>query len=268
MSNVELPLVVFSVLSQTAIGMVIINTGRKWAAEPHLAHLQEGGRQWGIILAFLITGMIASFFHLGHPLQAHTTLKHLSKAWLSWELLGIAVFFGLAILGFLTEKGKKGGIISFTTALVGLLTLLFMGMTYSPPGYPAINNALPLVFFLLTALLLGASCSSWFAPPEKKVWLLRILSVSLIVGLVVYLIVPCVWLSGGTVMKQTAWAWILSPLYWGRIGIGLVLPLILLWRLRDIPPWLPVIILLGELMGRAAFFRDTVHAAGNIGGIY
>lgn len=268
MSNVEIPLVVFSVLSQTAIGMVIINTKRQWAAEPHLAHLDESRRYWGIVLAFLITGMIASFFHLGHPLQAYTTLKHLSKAWLSWELVGIAVFLVLAILGFLTEKGKKSGIISFATALVGLLTLLFMGMTYSPPGYPAINNALPLIFFLLTALLLGASCSAWLAPPEKRAWLLKILSVSLIIGLVVYLIVPCVWLSGGTVMKQTAWAWISSPLYWGRIGIGLVLPLILLWRIRDIPPWLPVIILLGELMGRAVFFKDTVHAAGNIGGLY
>jgi DMSO reductase anchor subunit len=124
------------------------------------------------------------------------------------------------------------------------------------------------VFFLITALLLGTSCSAWITPPEKRAGLLRILAVSLIVGLVVYLLVPCIWLSGGTVMQQTAWAWISSPLYWGRIAIGLVVPLILLWRLRDIPPWLPVMILVGELMGRAGFFRDTIHAAANIGGLY
>lgn len=265
MSNLEIPLVLFSVFSQTAIGLVIISTGRQWATD---APGEGDRRQWGIVLAFLITGMIASFFHLGHPLQAYTTLKHLSKAWLSWELLGIAVFLGLALVGFFTEKGKKGGIIPVLTALVGLLTLLFMGMTYSPPGYPALNNALPLVFFLITALLLGTSCSTWITPPEKKAWLVKILGVSLIVGLVVYLIVPCIWLSGGTVMKQTAWAWISSPLYWGRIVVGLVLPLIVLWRSRDIPLWLPVIILLGELIGRAGFFNDTIHAATNIGGLY
>lgn len=265
MSAIEMPLVLFSVLSQTAIGLVIMNAGRKWATD---GPIDGDRRQWGIVLAFLITGMIASFFHLGHPLEAYTTLKHLSKAWLSWELLGITIFLCLALVGFFTEKDKNSSPVVFLTALIGLLTLLFMGMTYAPPGYPALNNALPLVFFLLTALLLGTSFSAWFTPLEKRPWLFRILTVSLIVGLVVYLIVPCIWLSGDTVTVQTAWAWISSPLYWGRIVIGLVLPLIFLWRIKDIPPWLPVIILIGELLGRAAFFKETVHAAANIGGLY
>ncbi|MEE4240884.1 MAG: DmsC/YnfH family molybdoenzyme membrane anchor subunit [Desulfopila sp.] len=265
MSNIEMPLVLFSVLSQTAVGLVIINAGRNWAAEGPVGISRS---QWGIVLAFLITGMIASFFHLGHPLQAFTTLKHLSKAWLSWELLGITLFLCLALIGFFTGKDKKKSPVVFLAALVGLLTLVFMGMTYAPPGYPALNNALPLVFFLLTALLLGTSFSAWFTPAEKRPLLFRILTVSLIVGLVVYLLVPCIWLSGGTVTMQTAWSWLSSPLYWGRVGIGLLLPLILLWRLKDIPLWLPVIILIGELLGRAAFFKETVHAAANIGGLY
>jgi hypothetical protein len=68
-------------------------------------------------------------------------------------------------------------------------------------------------------------------------------------------------------MVQTANAWIESPLYWGRIAIGLILPLLLIWKIKDIPPWLPLIILIGELLGRAAFFQETVHAATNIGGL-
>lgn len=265
MSKIEMPLVLFSVLSQTAIGLVVINTCRQWAVD---GPREDDRKQWGIVLAFLITGMIASFFHLGHPLQAYTALKHLSEAWLSWELLGTSIFLGLTILGFFMAGGKNGRMIGFVTALVGLLTLLFMGMTYAPPSYPAINNVLPLVFFLLTALLLGTSFSSWFAPPATRLWLTRVLTVTLIVGLIIYLIVPCIWLSGGTVMAQTGWAWLASPLYWGRVGLGLLLPLALLWWRKDIPPWLPLLILIGELMGRAAFFKDTVHAAGNIGGLY
>ena len=265
MSTIEMPLVLFSVLSQTAIGLVFINSCRQWATD---GPIEDDRRQWGIVLAFLVTGMVASFFHLGHPLQAYTALKHLGKAWLSWELLGISLFLCLSVIGMVKAKDKNSRLFVSATALVGLLTLLFMGMTYSPPGYPAINNALPLVFFLLTALLLGASVSAWFTPPATQVWLTRILTVTLIVGFVVYLIVPCIWLSGGTVMAQTGSAWLASPLYWGRVGIGLVLPLVILWRTREIPIWLPVIILIGELSGRAAFFRDTVHAAGNIGGLY
>jgi len=264
MSTIEMPLVLFSVLSQTAIGLVVINSCRQWAAD---GPVKADRRQWGIVLAFLVTGMVASFFHLGHPLQAYTALKHLDKAWLSWELLGISVFLCLTILGFFMAKDKNVRLVSFLAALVGVLTLLFMGMTYAPPGYPAVNNVLPLVFFLTTTLLLGTGFSAWVAPPATKPWLTRILTMTLIVGVIVYLIVPCIWLSGGTVMAQTGWTWFASPLYWGRVGIGLVLPLAVLWRTKDIPLWLPVLILLGELMGRAAFFRDTVHAAANIGGL-
>jgi DMSO reductase anchor subunit len=265
MSNIEMPLVLFSVLSQTAIGLVVINSCRQWAVD---GPAETERRQWGIVLAFLITGMTASFFHLGHPLQAYTALKHLSKAWLSWELLGISVFLCLTLFGFFMGKGRNGKLVTFLAALTGILTLLFMGMTYAPPGYPALNNVLPLVFFLITAMLLGTGFSAWFAPPAVKPWLTRILTVTLIVSLIVYLIVPCIWLSGGTVMAQTGWAWLASPLYWGRVAIGLVVPLILLWRIKDIPLWLPVVILIGELMGRTAFFKDTVHAAANIGGLY
>ena len=265
MSTIEMPLVLFSVLSQTAIGLVVINTCRQWAVN---GPSEADRRQWGIILVFLITGMVASFFHLGHPLQAYTAIKHLSKAWLSWELLGISIFLFLALCGFFMGKGKNVRLVTILAALTGLLTLLFMGMTYSPPGYPAINNVLPLLFFLITALLLGTSFSAWFASTLTRTWLTKILTVTLVVGLTVYLVVPCIWLSGGTVMAQTGWAWLESPLYWGRLAIGLVLPLVILWRTKDIPLWLPAIILIGELLGRAGFFKDTIHAAANIGGLY
>lgn len=52
MSNVEMPLVLFSVLSQTAIGLTIMNSGRQLAGDDFIG---EGRRQWGIVLAFLVT---------------------------------------------------------------------------------------------------------------------------------------------------------------------------------------------------------------------
>ena len=222
MSNIEMPLVLFSVLSQTAIGLVVISTLRQWAVDGPTGNIRG---EWVAASALIIAGMVASFFHLGHPLQGYTALKHLDKAWLSREVLGVSIFLGLTVLGMFMARDRISGPVAFGAALVGLATILFMGMTYSPPSYPAINNVLPLVFFLITALLLGTSFGSWFASPEKRIWLTRVLTVTLIVGLVVYLIVPCVWLSGGTVMAQTGWAWIGSPLYWGRIVIGLLLPL-------------------------------------------
>lgn len=214
MSNLELPLVFFTVLSQTAIGLVIISTLRQWAVDGPTGNIRG---EWIAASALIIAGMVASFFHLGHPLEGYTALKHLDKAWLSREVLGVSIFLGLTVLGMFMARDRISGPVAFGAALVGLATILFMGMTYSPPSYPAINNVLPLVFFLITALLLGTSFGSWFASPEKRIWLTRVLTMTLIVGLVVYLIVPCVWLSGGTVMAQTGWAWIGSPL-WPRFG--------------------------------------------------
>jgi DMSO reductase anchor subunit len=143
-----------------------------------------------------------------------------------------------------------------------------MGMTYSPPSFPAINNVLPFVFFIVTAALLGSSVGLSFAPASKKPLVSSIFTISLIVGLVVYLIVPCIWLSGGEVMRQTGQSWIASPLYWARIIVGLALPLAVIWTTKKSPGWLWVLVLAGELMGRAVFFASTVHTATNIGGIY
>ena len=167
-------------------------------------------------------------------------------------------------------RDRISGPVAFGAALVGLATILFMGMTYSPPSYPAINNVLPLVFFLITALLLGTSFGSWFASPEKRIWLTRVLTMTLIVGLVVYLLVPCVWLSGGTVMAQTGWAW--NPASRFRPGHGSSSVWFCPWLRSGCPEMfrvrLPVIILIGEFIGRMVFFKDTLHAAGNLGGLY
>jgi len=154
------------------------------------------------------------------------------------------------------------------TGIVGLLTILCMGMTYSPPSFPALNNGLPFVFFLLTAVLLGPACGVLFASDSGKPILEKILTISLIVGLIIYLVVPCIWASGGQTMQETSRLWFGSSLYWGRVIIGLAAPLAIILKMKQVPNWLWVVILVGELMGRAVFFGNTVHTAANMGGLY
>ena len=123
---------------------------------------------------------------------------------------------------------KNNPALAVVTALAGLLVIFTMGMAYSPSSFPAVNNALPFVFFCLTALLLGSSAGQIFTPEASRPMMDRVLTTTLIVALVIYLIVPCIWLSGGEIMRQTSGQWLASPLYWGRIIIGLVLPLALI----------------------------------------
>ena len=266
MNSYETPLVLFTVFSQLSVGMVALSAVRLFAGpEPPPEKIRS---EWLVAGGVLLAGMIASVFHLGHPAGMVRALSHLGSAWLSREALSVGVFLALVVLGIVLMRQKANRGLIVLTALVGLLALFAMGMTYSPPSFPAINNVLPFVFFVITAALLGSSVGTLFAPEAKKPLVNRIFTVSLIVGLVLYLIVPCVWLSGGEIIRQTGQSWLASPLYWARILVGLLLPLIVVWVTKKTPVWLWVLVLAGELMGRALFFANTVHTATNMGGVY
>ena len=265
MSHLELPLVFFTVLAQAAIGAVLISGLRQYACEGPAGDVR---REWMFASGLLGLGLVASLFHLGHPLGAPMAIRHLGTAWLSREVLGTGLFLVLTVAGIATAGERIGKGLVVAAGIVGLLAVFSMGMTYAPPAFPAVNNALPLVFFLLTAIMLGSALAALFSPEEKRGGMRAVLTTALVVGLVLYLVVPCVWLSGGTVMAATGRAWGGSVLYWGHIVVGFAIPLAMLWKARRVTPALVVLLLVGELLGRAAFFADTVHTAANLGGLY
>jgi DMSO reductase anchor subunit len=267
MSHLELPLVLFTVLTQMAIGLALVSAVRQWAVAdgPDANPLAE----WGAVAALLGLGIVASFFHLGYPLGAVRMLSNLGTAWLSREILGMIVFGGLvAVTLWLLYRNANAGWPGKLAAAVGLVALFATAMTYAPPSLEAIDNYLPLVFFLLTATILGAAFSSYFTSASKQALAVSILANALVVGLVVYLAAPFVWLSGGTVMRLTGQAYLASPLYWTRLVVGLAFPLLVLWKMKSIPAWLPPILLAGELAGRIIFFTLAVSSAANLGGLY
>jgi len=266
MNSMELPLVVFTVASQLAIGLAVISAVRQWSAATGPAGNVRA--EWFFALAALAVGLVGSLFHLGHPAGALNALSNLGSAWLSSEALGMGVVLALIALTAFSARGRANNLLLAFTTLAGLLTLLFTGLTYAPPSFPAVNNALPFAFFLLTAATLGSAFASYFSPEEKKPLVARILMVSLVVSLAVTLLAPCVWLSGSEVMAATGKAWAGSGLYWLRVVGGLILPLAVLATLRRVPAWLPVWLLAGEVLGRVVCFSLTLHTASNLGNLY
>lgn len=267
MNTPEFPLVLFTLLTQMAIGLALISATRQWAVvEGPGAKVQA---EWLAVAALLALGVMAAFFHLGHPLGAIQMLNNLDTAWLSREILSIALF-GLLVAGvvWMVYRGSLNGWLLKLTALVGLVAVFATGMTYAAPALVAVENPLPVLFFLLTAIILGAAIASYFAPASQQPLLTVILAVGLVVALAVYLVIPFVWLSGDRVMQMTGQAYLASPLHWTHIIAGLVIPLaVLAWR-RSIPAWLPLLILVGEFAGRLAFFALAVSSAANLGGLY
>ncbi|HWR03413.1 MAG TPA: DmsC/YnfH family molybdoenzyme membrane anchor subunit [Humidesulfovibrio sp.] len=271
--SMELPLVLFTILSQTAIGLTLLSGLRRWrladlpgqGAGVQMARDEADRRQWLAAAGLLGVGLLLSLAHLGHPLEAFMALKHLSTSWLSREALAFAALTGL--MAFTAYKGLPSLLVRGTAAL-GLLALFIQGMTYSPPSFPAVDNGLPFALFLISAVILGAGAASLFVESEDSPGLRGVLVAALAVGLAVHLVLPVAWLSGGTVTHMTAVAYLRSPLYWAHILVGLAGPLLVVALTRRIPRWLPYALLAGALCGRIVFYLETVHTAANIGALY
>jgi len=265
----ELSLVIFTVLSQISIGLAVMLAVRQWAVSEGTAP-SSFRTEWIVVGLALAVALVASLFHLGYPLGSPRTILHLGASWLSREIVVLQIF-GILVLVALIALWK-GSAASWAlikiTALVGLVGLAVSGMVYAPPSFPALNNGVPIIFYGLTAFILGAAFSSYFAGEDKQPLLARILMVSLIVGLVINLILPSIWLSGGRVMQMTGEAFYGSAQYWLRLVLEFGLGIAVLAAARRIPIWLPVLLLAGEIVGRIMMFTHVVHTAVNIGNLY
>jgi DMSO reductase anchor subunit len=218
----------------------------------------------------MFMALIASLFHLGHPFGGVRTFLHLGSSWLSREILVFLAFSTLLVvsLAAIWKDSANCWALIKVTALIGLVGLAVSAMVYAPPSYPALNNGVPIIFFGLTAFILGSAFSSYFAAESKQALLVRVLMVSLIVGLVINLILPSIWLSGGRVMQMTGAAYYGSTLYWLRLIFEFGVGIAILGFSRRIPVWLPVLLLAGEIVGRTMLFTHVIHAAVNLGNPY
>ena len=276
LSELELPLVFFTTLSQLAVGMTLLyalcSVGAplpaparpRWLDSLGLPWIPATAIPWFAAAAILGLALLASMAHLSYPLESVRTLAALSTSWLSWEILVFGVL--VALMGLTGLLGASRWLVALS-AVGGLLALFVQGKVYAPPSYPAIGNGVTFLIFLVTAVSLGTAGASWFIPSERQPLLRRVLVGALCAALVLFIAAPCIWTSGSSVMQRTAEAYFASPFYWTHILLGLVLPLgvVLVWR--RIPAWLPLLMLIGALAGRVAFCAETVHSATSIGGL-
>ncbi len=265
MEHMELPLVFFTVLSQAAIGLILINvlfglpvttTGSRFKipAEPQTAFI------------LLLIGLGASILHLGHPLGAVHALDGLGASWLSREILTFSILaLLLAIAAGLSLKGKNTAAVWIVAGLVGIAGVIVQSFTYTPPSQPTLAGGVTLIFFIITVTILGTALNSCYAPESKQAPLAGVLGAALLLGLILNLLIPSMWLAGRPVAEATALMNFSSPLYWAHLIISFVLPLVVLAKTKRIPGWLVVLLLLGELIGRIAFFSLAVTTAARIG---
>ncbi|GAB7200385.1 hypothetical protein OS31_24230 [Dickeya oryzae] len=101
MEHYELPLVFFTSLSQTAVGMALFLAWRRLCD-----HAVPQRKAWFITGVVLAVSLIGATFHLADPLHGYNAFINLKHSWLSREILAAVLFAATIALALLTD-GKK-----------------------------------------------------------------------------------------------------------------------------------------------------------------
>lgn len=87
----EFPLVLFTVFTQMAVGLALLSATRQWAVvEGPSRKIQT---EWVVVAGLLAIGIIAAFFHLGHPLGAVRMLNQFENSLAKSRNFGFCAFW-------------------------------------------------------------------------------------------------------------------------------------------------------------------------------
>ncbi len=159
----ELPLVIFTVMAQMSVGSFVVLGVIQLAGyrlDPKLMDRITDPALYAIG-PILVLGMAASLLHLGTPLRAVNSLRHLGGSWLSREIaFGIlfavlgAAFAGVQWRKLLTPRLRQA--LAGATALVGLVLVYVISRVYTLRTVPSTDTWHTAVSFYATTFLLGS----------------------------------------------------------------------------------------------------------------
>jgi anaerobic dimethyl sulfoxide reductase subunit C (anchor subunit) len=279
MNNWELPLVLFTVLSQAAVGAIIFSA----VLEPQVAAEHVNTRKalrkagaWAFPL--LLVSLVLSVFHLGQPLAAYRALRHLETSWLSREIL----FFGITtvlsgVYCYLCEspdqKQEVRTAFGYLAGLVGLIAVGSSAMVYALPSRALWSAGLNTAAFFGTVALLGglgvAAYNRCMATEDGDRLVARVSGWAVVAGAVLTVVA-----LAGTSFRVVANPAVMQSadlvsagwFYAVQAALGLALPLVvavaLILRAKDLTArYLAfglAFAVVGELAGRIAFYVSAL----------
>ncbi|WP_272700917.1 dimethyl sulfoxide reductase anchor subunit family protein [Desulfovibrio sp. Fe33] len=161
-------LVLFTILVQSAVGIVVITEAARL-----FAGASGSALRWQTPVACVMTalGLILSLTHLGTPLHSVFTIMNLGNSWLSREILSVSAFFiaicALAFMRMRNDAVKATGLSVLAMAL-GLLAVFVMTKVYLLETVPAWNSVATAFSFYGTMLLAGAVASGVIGSIENS----------------------------------------------------------------------------------------------------
>lgn len=131
----EWPLVAFTLLVQSSVGVVIFSALYFCWIEKEVGTQQSTTIMKPVLILAAILGglgLLASTLHMGYPWNAFHALRHISSSWLSREVVFAAVYLGALCLYTLVVliKGRMNNTILALIGLLGLIDIYCMASLY------------------------------------------------------------------------------------------------------------------------------------------
>lgn len=264
----EMPLVLFTVLSQMAVGAAVT----LWMLDTYGAKIEQQAGAFvakGIVIATGVS-LLASLAHLGHPFEAYRALSHLANSWLSREVALFGIFLALSVMYWRQwQSGAVRNIAGVMTAAAGILAVMASGMIYVLPAQPAWNNISPVLFFLLTSVVLGPLFVAVLLQIKQYVLgktSFSIVTAGLLCGVISFSLYVSLLFGQGGAAAVTGGNILLSAAFWPRLILGFAAPACILvyaatrpeWDIRTKITMLFALVFIGELLGRSLFYGTVV----------
>lgn len=163
METREWALIMYTILAQLSVGSFLVLGVVRFLAARSAGSEQADQFSDRILLAIgpvIALGVVASFFHLGNPINAPRAIANLGSSWLSREIFSTLLFAGLgAVFAFLQWR-KIGSFVvrngvAWAGALAGLFLVYAMARVYMLQNQAAWNTLATPVLFFTTTFLLG-----------------------------------------------------------------------------------------------------------------
>lgn len=189
MSNKSL--VYFTLLIQSAVGLVFITTLGHWLGSAIPADIAF--RSMALALVITTAGLLAALFHLAVPRLAPHALSNPATSWLSREVLLVPIFaaaLGLTIPAALLGRPAVLFTMEITVCLLGGAALWAMTKVYLLKTVPAWNTPATALEFTGSAFLLGGSLSAVLTSSATAGWdpTLSAAAAGMVMGLVMKLV--------------------------------------------------------------------------------
>jgi anaerobic dimethyl sulfoxide reductase subunit B (iron-sulfur subunit) len=260
----EAPLVAFTLLAQMAVGAFWVTAGlfglitKGFSDTSGLQNTTLSLYSIGVLISL---SLLLSFWHLGNPRNAWRVLAHLSKSWLSRQILFTSLFAFLWMLTIFLEilhvMGMIRLLLNIATSLCGFAAIWSMSKVYRLQTVPVWNSWRTPASFFTSTLLLGfiwANMLRLFSTPFSSWYLSNGLGTGLITTFI-FIIALAIALKSeahkvqrisilrvGLIVAGLLGA-ILTVLFPGTFGAWMVIPLF-------------VLAALGETIGRDLFYQS------------